>query len=142
MFEQSEGQDATVYERRQIFSTDKFTSLPTGIASPRHTGRDLEKGMETRRCGAERGRGKLENYWKVPPCGGCVMFLYLQEYDAVIPLLRAQQPLHAGCIEPEEDQHVCISQTSDGTSVTWLDRNERCYCYCWWQQRWQWWWWM
>lgn len=66
MFEQSEGQDAAVYERRQIFSTDKFTSLPTGIASPGHTGREAGIGHGNKEVWNWKRKGEVKELLKSP----------------------------------------------------------------------------
>lgn len=55
-----------LYEQRQIFSTDKFTSLPTGIASPRHTGREAGKRHGNKEVQSSKRKGEVRELLKIP----------------------------------------------------------------------------
>lgn len=92
--------------RGRFFPLTNLHLFPLGLLHPDIREEKLENGMETRRCRAQKGRGKLENYWKFPAHWGCMMFLYLQEYDAVILLLRAQQP------RPARAGPACLHQSN------------------------------
>lgn len=119
--------DRTVYERRQIFSTDKSTSLPTGNASLGHTGREAGKGHGNEEVWSWKRKGDVREWLKG---GGCVMLLYVQEYDASAEGSSASacrtygtRGGPASVHETNSRWHLCHLPPSEWTML----------CCCWWR---------